>query len=494
MLRAMSLSNGKSRPLAGKSNGLTFHRDGDKMIRKRRRRNDEESHLPASRKPKPGVLLVGDFPARRALARELARRGFGVHAARDVDDARPMTATANFDVVVAAVKNRRNFSALKRLNLRLSEAALVLLADDAHDVEERAAFATFTPTATARRVAAAVERAAESVRLRLRNDALSRIAREASDGVPLAGSSEAMRRVLALVERFARQDGPVLIEGEPGTEKESVARALWMNSMRREGPFVVLRPGSMSRRRQFLSLFGQERGSFRGARRELRGKLELAEGGVVFVDDAASLGDDSQSALLGLLEHGELRRAGSTRARRLDVRVVAGTTREGRGRMLRGLADRLSVMRIALPALRDRREDIATLAGAMLRRWSAAPGETKRLGRDARRALEGCDWPGNTRELEIVIERAAALAPGPTVRAADLGTLRSARGDVPAPETLEEAQRRHVARAIESALGNKTRAAEALGITRRRLYHLLARFGARGPAARLKPDAPLDEK
>lgn len=246
----------------------------------------------------------------------------------------------------------------------------------------------------------------------------------------LVGTSESMRRAFALVERIARTDATVLVQGETGTGKELIARALHHCSKRREAPLVVLDCASAPPTLIESHLFGHERGAFTGADRQHIGVFEAAQGGTLFIDEIGELPLDLQPRLLRALERREIRRVGGDRYRAVDVRVVTATHRDLLARVHKGefredLYYRLDVVRVPLPPLRERREDIAPLVEHFLTHGrfntdDKGKRRMKGLAPAVIACLEAHDWRGNVRELAHVIERAVAIGDGPYIQLRDL--------------------------------------------------------------------------
>lgn len=307
-----------------------------------------------------------------------------------------------------------------------------------------------------------------------------------SDGLPsLIAESRAMQPVLRLMERIGPSDAHVLITGEHGTGKDVVARWLHASSARAPRALVTVNAGAIAEGVFESELFGHVKGAFTDARADRVGAFELADGGTLFLDEIGTMPHDQQAKLLRVLQTGEMQRVGSSKTRRVNVRVLSATNTDipqavAEGRFREDLLFRLNTVEIHLPPLRERREDIPLLAMHFLRRQ--ADQYRKHLTGfepEAMQALLGYGWPGNVRELEHTIERAVLLAQGTQIAPEDLN-LRSRRsaGSVPLDEmSLEDVERVLIRKALERHAGNVSQAAEALGLSRSALYRRLQRYG-----------------
>ncbi len=300
----------------------------------------------------------------------------------------------------------------------------------------------------------------------------------------LIAESRAMRPVLTLIERVGPADANVLITGEHGTGKEVVARRLHALSARAAKPLVPVNAGGLSEGVFESEMFGHVKGAFTDARTDRVGYFELADGGTLFLDEIGNLAPKQQARLLRVLQTGEMQRVGSSRTRRVDVRVVSATNTDIQAAVAAGdfredLLYRLNTVVIALPPLRDRPEDVPLLADYFLRRTAARYGRALAgFSAEARRALLDYRWPGNVRELEHAIERAVLMSQGELVGAVDLGLQGAAAGESQLDQlTLEEAEAILIRKALQRYQGNVSRAAEALGLSRSALYRRLQAHG-----------------
>ena len=332
-----------------------------------------------------------------------------------------------------------------------------------------------------------VERALEIRRLKDENRELRREILGSRDAEVVA-ESEAMKRVLDLVDRAAPSRAPVLILGESGVGKEIVARRLHFGSDRVARPFVAVNCKALAESVLESELFGHERGAFTGAITAHAGCFERAHEGTLFLDEIAEVSPSFQGKLLRALQEGEVQRVGGSSPRKVEVRVVSATNRDLRseiaaGRFREDLFFRLDVIRIAIPPLKDRKDDVLPLARFLLDRQARASGRELSLSREAEELLLAHEWPGNVRELSNAIERAAVLGRGEEILSEDL-LLEPRRIDDASPVsegTLQEVVDRAVAERIRSALdeskGRKAEAAARLGIERTTLFRWMKRLG-----------------
>jgi len=307
----------------------------------------------------------------------------------------------------------------------------------------------------------------------------------AGDGsAALVAGAPAMRPVLDIIARVGPSDANVLITGENGSGKGTVARALHAATTRAGKPLIVVNAGGLSEGVFESELFGHVRGAFTDAKADRVGRFELADGGTLFLDEIANVPLNLQTKLLRVVETGEFERVGSSRTRRVDVRILSATNADlhqevAEGRFRQDLLFRLNTIEIRVPPLRERREDIAPLAHHFLRqhtqryRKAVAGFEPAAL-----RALMEHGWPGNVRELDHAIERAVLMAQTDTLRATDLALRVPGDGPKAMDEmSLEQVEAVLIRKALARHDGNVSRAAEALGLSRSALYRRLQRHG-----------------
>jgi DNA-binding NtrC family response regulator len=325
-----------------------------------------------------------------------------------------------------------------------------------------------------------VQKAYERRLLDKENRQLRAALRRAQPQTQMVGESPGMLEVFRLIERAGPTDKAILIQGESGTGKELVARALHQSSLRADKPLVVINCAALPETLLESELFGHEKGAFTGAVAAKPGLFEMADGGTLFIDEIGEMPGSLQAKLLRVLEDGSMRRIGSLKERRVNVRLLAATNRNLQeetkaGRFREDLYYRINVMSLELPPLRQRGGDVKLLVKHFLGpAWQIEP--------EAVLAMERHPWPGNVRQLSNVIERAKILADGDVIRLADLPPEFAAlpahfAGDADHPgETTEVLERGRVMEVLAREGGNKARAARALGVSRRSLYRLLEKF------------------
>jgi transcriptional regulator with PAS, ATPase and Fis domain len=281
--------------------------------------------------------------------------------------------------------------------------------------------------------------------------------------------------------RVAATEATTCLQGESGTGKEVVARFIHSRSPRRRGPFVAINCAALPEQLLESELFGFERGAFTGAQQAKPGQIELASGGVLFLDEVTEMTPAAQAKFLRVLQEREFVRLGGTRPVRANVRVIAATNRDlqeavAQGHFRADLYYRLDVVDIHIPPLRQRPEDIPALVAGFLREFDHTAGRVMEITPDAMDTLLQHDWPGNVRELRNVLERATIVCEDGTIRPEDL-SLRSASPAQGDSTDLEVLERRTIERVMREANGNKMDASRRLGISRMQLYGRLRKYG-----------------
>ena len=339
-----------------------------------------------------------------------------------------------------------------------------------------------------------VRRALRVRELELENQQLRDHGAATSDRLGLVGQSKSIRGTLRTIEKVAPTNATVLLLGESGTGKELLARALHRLSARAERPFCAINCAAIPENLLESELFGHEKGAFTGAVKQTQGRLELAEGGTVFLDEIGEMAPSLQAKLLRMIQERVVERVGGRTSIPLDIRIICATHRDLQGmlgshRFREDLYYRISEVTVNIPPLREREGDAVLLAKFFLRASVQRHGRRIRgLSAGAIQAIQSYGWPGNVRELENRINAGVIMAEGSLLSAADLG-LESAveQGTPPLREVRRRAERLALDQALTAASGNLTRASEILGVTRPTLYDLIARHGV--DASRFAADA-----
>jgi two-component system response regulator HydG len=298
----------------------------------------------------------------------------------------------------------------------------------------------------------------------------------------MIGSSAAMVEIYKTASRVAPTDATVLIEGETGTGKELVARMIHRFSARANQPFVPVDCASIAPTLLESELFGALKGAFTGADRDRMGVIESANRGTVLLDEIGDIELNFQFKLLRFLQEREIRPVGAARGKQVDVRVLAATNRDMQrlveeGKFREDLWFRLNVVRVVIPPLRDRRGDVPLLARFFLNKYNTRYKQSARLMESGLKALQECTWPGNVRQLQHLVERLTILAPGGRIDAEAVQHALAAMEAREEPvETLAEAEEEQIRRVVSATGGNKSRAAQILGIERKTLYRKLERM------------------
>ncbi len=333
-----------------------------------------------------------------------------------------------------------------------------------------------------------VNRALEKRQLALENVLLRGELKASFGPEVIMGQSKSMKKVEELVRKVGPTDTTVLISGESGTGKELVARAIHRYSNRTDKPFVAVDCGSLVENLFESELFGHVKGSFTGATATKYGRFELANGGTLFFDEIGNISINIQTKLLRVIQEREITKVGSSQVIKVDVRIVAATNKDLQkdvktGTFREDLFYRLSVVPIALPPLRERRDDIPLLATHFLSKYNKKRRKNiKAISDRAMKALVEYDWPGNVRELENAIERAVVLAESDVVKASDLlyygltVEASSSRSDVSEAQRLIDVEREHIAKTLKMFHGHRGKTAESLGIDRKTLRAKLSRY------------------
>ena len=447
------------------------------------------------------ILIVDDDDALRdSLQLVLATEGYQVSAAADGTAALAQIEASPIDVVLCDLRmpGLDGLELIPQLLRRAPGSTVILMsaygtADLAIEAMQLGAYDYLAKPFEPSEALLAIRKARERERMRRANQLLRRDVQRAVGDRPIVAASACMIDVLELVERAAEFKSTVLLTGESGTGKEVLARALHAQSPRRNDAFVAVNCGAIPETLLESELFGHTKGAFTGADRARRGLFAEASGGTLFLDEIGELALALQVKLLRVLQEEEIRPLGTAKPEQIDVRVVAATARDldtevREGRFREDLFYRLNVVRISIPPLRERREDIPLLVDHFLARFRDLLGkEIRGIADDALARLSGYAWPGNARELENVIERAVILADGDRITIRELPeiTTQTQNGpDAASDLSLRRARRALEAEMIERALratdGNRTRAAKLLEISHRALLYKIKEYRSGG--------------
>jgi two-component system response regulator AtoC len=433
------------------------------------------------------VLVVDDEPAVRfALEEALAAPDVTVSSAASAAEALPLAASADAVVTDLVMPGEDGLALAGRLRELDPELPVILLT--ARGSERLAVQAMkagvhdyLTKPFGVEELRLVVARAVETRHLRR---ASRELALERLVGQSIVGQSPAWRALMEQVRRAGRRDVTVLVRGETGTGKELIAAALHAESARRDAPLVRFNCAALPAELAESELFGHTRGAFTGATADRRGFFSQADGGTLVLDEVGELPAGVQAALLRALQGGEIQRVGG-RVERVDVRVIACTNRDlgaevAAGRFRQDLYYRLAVIELAVPPLRDRRDDIPLLVEALRKRWIARLGlEETAFTPGLPAALAARDWPGNVRELENAVVRLLTMGDGGPVGPEALGSPGGAGPAAPLRAQLDAFERQLLARVLAECAGNQSEAARRLGITRTTLLEKLKRLGLR---------------
>jgi two-component system response regulator PilR (NtrC family) len=455
--------------------------------------------------PKPRILVVDDEPGLRDMLSILFRReGLDVTLAPGFGTGRDaaLNAPEPYAVILTdlLMPDGSGMDLLTLAKQRSPRTEVIVMTahggmETAIEAMKRGAYDFVTKPFATNELRALVHKALEKRSIVAENERLrSQLIRER--GRELLGHSEPMRRIYDLIQRIANARTTVLVTGASGTGKERIARAIHQASDRRDKPFLVINCGAIPEALIEAELFGHERGAFTGAVATRLGIFREAEGGAVLLDEIGELAPSLQVKLLRVLQERKVRGVGASAEVLVDVRVIAATNRNVEedvkaGRFRQDLYYRLNVIRVEVPPLAERREDVRPLADHFLARCCGEQNkDIHGFSPDAQRALEAYPFPGNVRELENVVERAVALAVGQTIGLGDLPREVSGAASQPGPslvglpddgcnldDVIGEVERRLLLQALERSGGVRTQAAKLLGVTLRSLRYRLQKHG-----------------
>jgi DNA-binding NtrC family response regulator len=434
------------------------------------------------------LLVDDDEDLRNDVASFLSTRGYRVQCCGDGEEALEYADRRAFDVAILdlSMPGLSGIEVLQKLKARGAECEVVMLTGEgtietAVEAMKLGAREFLSKPISLRELDRLVRKASETGQLQRENQRLKAVIKHQQRSINMIGESDSMLEVYRLIERTAPADKPILIQGDSGTGKELVARALHESSALADKPFVVINCAALPETLLESELFGHEKGAFTGAVSSKPGLFEVADGGTMFIDEIGELAGSLQAKLLRVLEDGSLRRIGSVKERRVRVRLIAATNRDmakevREGRFREDLYYRINVLTIHLPPLREREGDIRLLVDHFA-------GPEWRVDDEVLKIFENYSWPGNVRQLQNAMERAKILSEDEWIRAHNLppeivkGAAATPDRQLGANLDLDTLNKLHVEDTFKRFGGNKARTARALGIGRRTLYRLLEKYG-----------------
>jgi two-component system response regulator AtoC len=439
------------------------------------------------------LLVVDDDPITLDLLKEvLSKEGYGVETALSGEEAIKQGMDTFFDLIVTDVRmgEKDGMEVLRSFKKISPETTVIMITafgsiETAIEAIREGAFDYISKPFKLDEIRFTIRRALEQRRLLQENKFYRQELLDKYQFENVIGRTPQMFQVYKTIAKVADTKSTVLLYGERGTGKELIARSIHYNSLRNNRPFIPVDCASIVETLIESELFGHVRGAFTGALSTKKGLFEEADGGTIFLDELSNLSLSIQTKLLRFLQEHEIKRVGGTESVRVDVRVIAATNQPlepliKNGKFREDLFDRLNVVSITLPPLRERKEDILLLANHFLQKFSEENHKNiSHISPEALEILIQYAWPGNVRELEHTIERAVILTPHPIILPEDLPRkiFEEAKGaEMLFPEEslpLKEVEKRYVLKVLQETKGNKKKAAEILGIDRTTLYRIL---------------------
>jgi two-component system response regulator HydG len=447
-----------------------------------------------------GKLLIVDdeLSVRDSLAKWFHEEGYEVGIAENANDALKRLAESDWDVALLDIKMHGiDGIELQRRIHELKPKVIVIMMTGYASVEtavtalKNGAYDYVTKPLDPDEIAHLVKKALAHKRTEEENVRLRETVAEVARPDEIVGQSSIMQKLFDAIETVGPTDATVLITGESGTGKELVARAIHHASPRKFHPLVVIHCGALTETLLESELFGHEKGAFTGAQYRKKGKFEIAEGGTVFLDEIGDISLKTQTDLLRVLQEREIVRVGGNQPIKVDFRCIAATNKDlerviEEGKFRPDLFYRLNVFRIELPPLRERRDDIPILVNHFVHKFSMQMSKKiTRVSPAAMNLLQQQPWSGNVRELENAIERAMVVAQEPEIRETDF-VFKAATLPNGAPKSLDDVEKAHILKTLETVGWNQTRAAEILNIDRVTLHHKLKRYGWSKPSAQVR--------
>jgi len=431
------------------------------------------------------ILLIEDEKLMRVTLEDaLKSAGYDVISFETGMEALNFLRDNSFDVLVTDVRlpDVDGLSILKEISQMNNSQVIVMTAfgtiKDAVEAMKLGAFDYITKPFSLDEFLLLIERALDVKRLRDENIRLKKDLSRCYCFPNIIGESEEIRKVFSLIEKVAESDSTVLILGESGTGKELIATTIHYQSKRKDKPLIKVNCAAMPDGLIESELFGHEKGAFTGAIKRKPGRFELASGGTIFLDEIGDIPLSTQSKILRVIQERQFERVGGTETLNVDVRIIAATNKNleeevKKGSFREDLYYRLNVIPITLPPLRRRKEDIPSLIDFFLGKCRNKISRDVRFSKDAMDALLKYDYPGNVRELENIVERCITLSTSDIIQKDDLPSFIIKKSDnkqISLSDVAAEAEKEHIIRILKTTKGNKTRAAEMLGISRKTLW------------------------
>jgi two-component system response regulator HydG len=442
-----------------------------------------------ARSEKERILVVDDAPdTLELIQRNLSSEGYGVFTADGVPEAIKLLESAAVDLVITDMKmpGVSGFDLIRHVRENFPDTEMMMITGypsvpDAVKAVKTGAEEYLPKPFTDAELLSAVEAVLNKLRLRRKARAVDSETKRTYHG--LIGESKAMQVIYDEIVKAATTDATVLVSGESGTGKELIARAIHYASERASAPFIPVNCGAIPSELLESELFGYVRGAFTGARETRAGFFQTADGGTIFLDEISETSQSMQVKLLRVLQDKEIYMVGSRRSQKVDVRIEAATNKDlfslvEKGVFRDDLYYRLAVITIDVPPLRDRGDDILLLTSHFLAKYAEELGKpTLELSDGVIEIIKGYNWPGNVRELENFIQRLTVMSESNAIDVQDLPSLMRFRapGKSGLNRTLEEVEAEHIANVLASTKGNKTKAAEILGVDRKTLRKKLGK-------------------
>lgn len=436
------------------------------------------------------ILIIDDEEGiRDSCSQLLERRGHNVDTAENGEEGLELLNKSGFDIVILDLKmpGIGGIEVLNRIKEDNPEIIVIVITgyatvESAVKAMKLGAYDFLPKPFTPDELNVTIKRAEEKMKLQLKNLYLQEELNSSLDMDEIIGESKSIVKLKQMIRKVAPTDSTVLITGESGTGKELVARAIHRYSQRNDKPFITVDCGSIVPNLFESELFGHVKGSFTGATKDKRGKLELADNGTIFFDEIANIDTNIQGKLLRAIQEKEITKVGGTETIKVDCRIISATNKDllsaiDEGTFREDLYYRLSVIPIHIPPLRDRKQDIPVLVRYFLKKYNNKKGkDIQSISEKAMEKLMNYKWPGNVRELKNIIERAVVLSTGREIKQDVLFTQPENSKKKNLEPALESAEKNHIINILNRCDWNKTEAAELLEIDRKTLYRKIKKY------------------